>query len=185
MTIQLEQRLLTVNEYQQMVAAGILDEDDRVELLNGQLIKMSPSGSKHAACVEKITAYLRHLLDNKTMIRSQNPIILGHYSEPEPDIAVVLRKDNYYADHHPIPGEIYFLVEVSDTSSEKDRQVKSAIYAAAQIPEYWIVNLAKQEIEVYQQPEGDQYQSKQTYSKEDEIHLSDFNLSLSVKALLV
>jgi Uma2 family endonuclease len=185
MTIQLEHRLLTVNEDQQMAAAGILGEDDRVELLNGQLIKTSPSGSTHAAYVEKISEQLKLLLHNKAMVRAQNSIVLGQYSEPEPDVAVVFRKDNYYADHHPIPAEIFFLIEVADTSLEKDRQIKGAIYAAAQIQEYWIVNLDKREMEVYQKPVEGQYQVSRIYTINDEILIPLIEKPVFVKSLIL
>jgi len=185
MTIQLDQRLLTVKEYHQMAEVGILGADDRVELLNGQLINMSPSGSKHAACVEKITEMLRHLLKGQAMVRSQNPIELDLYSEPEPDVAIVRMKENYYADRHPVSQEIFFLIEVSDSSLEKDRQVKLEIYAQAKIPEYWIVNLAKQEVEVYTKPVEGRYHIRQIYTLGDDIPVTFFNNQLSVRSLIV
>lgn len=185
MTIQLDQRLLTVKEYHQMVEAGILGEDDPIELLNGQLIHMSPVGSNHAACVEKIDELLKYLLRGKALVRSQNPITLSDLSEPEPDIAVVLKKDNYYADRHPIPGEVLLVIEVADSSLEKDRQAKLPLYAQAQIPEYWIVNLEKREIEVYQTPRQDQYRSRHIYLPEDEMSLPPFGVTIAVEALLV
>lgn len=185
MTIQLDQRLLTVEEFNRMAEVGILGEDDRVELLNGQLINMSPSGSKHAACVEKITEALRQLLKGKAMVRSQNPIELGLYSEPEPDIAIVQTKENYYADGHPISEEIFFLIEVSDSSLEKDRQVKLEIYARAKIREYWIVNLAEQKIEVYAKPIEDHYHNQHIYRLNDDIPIRHFDKKLPVIALIV
>lgn len=168
-----------------MASAGILGEDDQVELLSGQLIKMSPSGSRHAACVEKMSEQLKRLLQGQAMVRAQNPIVLGTYSEPEPDIAVVRRKDNYYADRHPIPEEIFLLIEVSDTSLEKDRQVKSTIYATAQIPAYWIVNLDKQEIEVYRQAVEGEYQFSHIYTINDEVTVPFVEKAVPVQSLML
>lgn len=185
MTIQLDQRLLTVEEYHLMVKAGILSEDDPIELLNGQLIKMCPVGSNHAACVEKIDELLKYLLRNKAMVRSQNPITLGELSEPEPDIALVRKRDNYYADRHPLPKEIILVIEVADSSLERDRQAKLPLYAQAGIPEYWIVNLEQREIEVYQSPIKDQYRSRHIYLPGDDIPLPSFDFSCAVDDLLI
>ena len=160
MAVHLEQRLLTVEEYHKMAEAGILGENDKVELLNGQLIKMSPIGSKHAALVEKTRDLLREVLGNKAMVRARNPVILGDLSEPEPDIAIVGYKENYYADRHPKQEEIFLVIEVADSSLEKDRQAKLPIYAAAGIPEYWIVNLENRSLEVHRSPAAHTYQSK-------------------------
>ena len=128
MAVQLEQRLITVYEYHKMEESGILTEADKVELLNGQIIHMSPIGSHHAACVEKMDEYLKKLLAGKAMVRAQNPIVLDDLSEPEPDISIVKFKENYYADQHPIPSEIYLVIEVADTSLEKDREAKLPLY---------------------------------------------------------
>lgn len=168
-----------------MTAAGILTEDDRVELLNGQLIKMSPIGSKHAACVEKINELLKTILKGKAMVRSQNPVILGDFSEPEPDIAIVHHRDNYYADRHPNPADVWFIIEVADSSLEKDRQAKLPIYAAAGIPEYGIVNLEKRELEVYQFPTQNTYRQKRLYFPGDSLEMKQFGSTISVEAMLV
>ena len=185
MALQLEQRLLTVEEYHKMAEAGILSEDDRVELLNGQIIKMSPIGSKHAACVEKIGKFLDRLLIEKAMVRSQNPVVIGRFSEPEPDIAIVSLRDDFYAERHPHPKDVFLIIEVADSSLETDRQAKLPIYAAAGIPEYWIVNLEERQLEVFQAPEEKTYRSKQLFYPGDSITWQAFNLTLPVEALLV
>ncbi len=185
MAIQLEQRLITVEEYHKMASAGILNADDRVELLYGKIIKMSPIGSKHAACVDKIDELLKRLLAGKAIVRVQNPLIMDDLSEPEPDIAVVIRKENYYADKHPSAEDVYLAIEVADFSLEKDRQIKLPIYAGARIPEFWIINLEKQELEVYQSPFKEQYRSKHTFFPGDEVSLPHFDIPLPVSSLLV
>jgi Uma2 family endonuclease len=185
MEAHLKQRLLTVQEYHRMSETGILTESDRVELLNGRIIYMSPIGSKHAACVEKIGELLKQFLAGKAMVRAQNPVILDEHSEPEPDIAIVKRKDNYYADRHPVAEETFLVIEVADTSLEKDRLAKQPLYAAAQIPEYWIVNLEKNEVEVYRSPIDEQYRSRHIFLPGDEIALSEFGVSVQVDGLLV
>lgn len=184
MPVQLTQDLLTVAEYHQMAAAGILSREDRVELLNGKIVNMSPIGSAHAACVEKISESLRLVLGEKAMVRAQNPVTLGDYSEPEPDLAVVVRKENFYADRHPAPREIFLIIEVADATLQKDRQEKLPIYAAAGIPEYWIANLEKQELEVYRLPERDQYLFKTILKRGEEVSFSRFGASFQVNDLL-
>lgn len=184
MAVQLEHRLLTVEEYHRMSEAGILKPDDRVELLNGQLINMSPIGSKHAACVERLGDLLKTLVAGKAMVRTQNPVFLGIYSEPEPDIAIVRHKNNYYADRHPQPSEIFLIIEIADSSLEKDRQAKLPLYAEAQIPTYWIVKLDDQEVEVYREPVGDRYRTKAVFTVEGQIPLVHFDLSIKVHDFL-
>ena len=184
MAIQLEQRLITVDEYHKMAEAGILKAEDKVELLNGQIIKMSPIGSKHAACVEKINELLKPLLSGKAMVRSQNPVRMGELSEPEPDIAVVKNKANYYADGHPAAADVFLIIEVADSSLEKDRESKLSVYATAKVPEYWIINIEKREIEVYQSPFKERYRSKYTFFPEDKVELPFFKLFVSVCDML-
>lgn len=185
MEILLEQRLISVEEYHKMAEAGILKPDDRVELLNGKIIKMSPIGSKHDACVDKTDEFLRRALSGIALVRVQNPVILSDFSEPEPDIAIVKRKENYYADKHPTAGEVILIIEVADSSLEIDRQLKLPVYAAGQIPEYWIINVEKREVEVYQSPFKGLYRFRDIYFPEDEIAISQLGVSVPVEALLV
>lgn len=158
MPVQLAQRLISLEEYHKMIEVGILTSSDRVELIRGQIIQMSPTGSKHAACVRKIDALLNKLLpEDKAMVSSKNPIRIPNLSEPEPDIAVLRYREDYYVGEHPGPEDILLVIEVSDITYEYDKQVKMSIYAEAGIPEYWIVNLNKDEIEAYRNPEEGKY----------------------------
>lgn len=185
MSSQFQQRLLTVREYHRMAEAGILTADDRVELLNGQIICMSPIGSQHAACVDKLDELLKQLLTDQALVRVQNPVVLGEYSEPEPDIAVVRRKLDYYAAGHPTPEEVYLIIEVADSSLEKDRIKKRALYANAGIQHYWIINLDKKEIEVYHTPIRDNYRSRQLHRAGDTVAFPPLDLRLRAEDLLV
>lgn len=125
------------------------------------------------------------MLVDIAMVRTQNPVILNNFSEPEPDIAVVKVKENYYADRHPSPEDILLIIEVADSSLEKGREAKLLIYAAARIPEYWIVNLETKEIEVYQSPEKELYRSRRIYFSGDKIEINQFNLICQVDDLLI
>lgn len=153
----------TVEEYHRLAEAGILDEDSPVELLNGQIIRMSPAGDQHAACIDRLDELFRDILGKTVNIRIQSPVSLDALSEPEPDIAILKRKDNFYADGHPRPEDILLLVEVADSTIEKDRMLKKAAYASAGITEYWIVNIPGRQVEQYLQPIGESYQLEHIY----------------------
>lgn len=141
-----------------MVEAGVLEADAAVELLNGQIIKMSPSGDLHAACIDYLDEWLRDKLGKAVNIRVQGPVILNDYSEPEPDLAILKRKDNFYADGHPKAEDVLLMIEVSDSTIVKDQTLKRAAYAASNIAEYWIINLPDSQLEQYLYPDKGDYQ---------------------------
>jgi len=144
-------RRFTVEEYHRMGKVGLLGEDERVELIDGWLLTMSPIGSRHAACVSLLNRVLRPV-EATAIVRVEDPIILNDATEPQPDIAVVKFKANLYADAHPGPEDVLLLIEVAETSLEEDREIKLPRYAASAIPEVWIVNLIANTIEVYRAP---------------------------------
>jgi Uma2 family endonuclease len=154
-------RLWTVEEYHRMIDAGILTTADKVELLDGNIMQMSPQSPLHAGTTQCITYYLQNLLQGKAYIRVQLPITLST-SEPEPDIAVVRIDPKFYIDHHPNASEILLLIEVSYGSLEVDKQIKIPIYARANIAEYWIVDTITRQVYIYRQPQGGDYQQKIT-----------------------
>ncbi|MEP0885832.1 Uma2 family endonuclease [Trichocoleus sp. ST-U3] len=151
----------TVDEYHRMIAAGILDER-RMELLKGEIVEMSPEGEPHAYFSSEAGEYLTRLLGDRAMIRQSKPITLPNDSEPEPDIAIVQRLGREYLEHHPYPENIFWLIEYSDSSLDKDLQTKSKIYAEVEIPEYWVVNLKRRQVVVFRDPEDREYASKVT-----------------------
>lgn len=151
----------TVAEYHRMVATGILDER-RVELLKGEIVEMSPEGEPHAYFSSEAGEYLSRLLGNRAMIRQSKPITLPNASEPEPDIAIVQRLGREYLEHHPYPENIFWLIEYSDSTLDKDLQIKSKIYAEVGIPEYWVVNLQRRQLVVFRDPQDGEYASKST-----------------------
>mgnify|MGYP002078357880 CR=1 FL=1 len=164
-----------------MIAAGILDETERLELLNGELILMSPIGPKHSSIVKRINQLLQNLLnDRNTIVSIQDPITLEPASEPEPDIALLKNRPDFYANSHPTASDIYLIIEVADTTLEKDRQLKGNIYAKSGIPQYWIINLVDQQIEVYDTPIGEKYAHQQTYGIGENITLPFFNITIAV-----
>jgi len=144
-------RRFSVEEYHRMGEVGILSEDERVELIDGRILKMSPIGSQHAAYVSLLNRQLR-AVEETAIVRIQDPIILDDETEPQPDIAVVKFKANSYADSHPRSEDVLLLIEVADTSLEEDRGIKLPRYAASGILEVWIVNLIENIVEVYREP---------------------------------
>ena len=142
----------TRDEYYRMAEAGLF-RDERVELLEGEIITMSPQNTPHASTVYRLDSRFQQQIGNTTCIRCQLPIVLNDWSEPEPDIAVCVPDPDDYSRTHPQPGQILLLVEVADASFPYDRGQKTAAYAASGIPELWIVNLPDRRIEVLTDPD--------------------------------
>jgi Uma2 family endonuclease len=144
-------RQFTVDEYHRMIETGILTENDRVELLDGWILKMSPIGPPHATALNLVAAALQNILPAAWFVRTQSPVTL-ETSEPEPDLTVVRGRIRDYLSHHPYPADVALLVEVADSTLDFDRLQKRLCYAAAGIAEYWIVNLIDRRLEVFRDP---------------------------------
>lgn len=153
---------LTVEEYHRLGEAGILGKDDRVELLEGQLVDMSPIGPRHAIAVDALTELLVIAVAGRAAVRVQNPIELDDATEPQPDIVLVRRPWRGYPTSHPRPGDILLVIEVADTSRETDLGAKLELYARAGIPEFWIVDLTMDGVLVCRNPSGHKYGSMST-----------------------
>jgi len=149
-------RRFTVDEYYAMAKAGILKPDERVELLDGEIVAMNAIGSPHAWCVTRLSEIFVPLL-GLIRIRLQNPLRLDTYAEPEPDVVIV--RPDAPQDRHPGPAETLLVVEVSDSSIRVDRGRKRRMYGRARIAEYWIVDLNADRIEVYRAPSPGGYRS--------------------------
>jgi Uma2 family endonuclease len=166
-----------------MMEAGILSESDHVELIDGEVIEMSPIGSRHAACVDRLNRFLNKLDD--VIVRVQNPIRLDDFSEPQPDISLLRMNADFYAHGHPTPLDVLVVVEVADSSTEFDRAVKLPLYAEALIPEFWLVNLPDERIEAFSHPSNGVYQKSQELKRGDKLTSTTIpGLSLSVDAIL-
>lgn len=159
MSVQVERWIFTADEYHRMSEAGILLEDDRVELIDGEILKMSPIGSRHVGCVNRLNAFLSSRVGRFTIVSVQNPIRLNDYSEPQPDITLLNPRDDFYSRSLPATGDVLLIIEVADTSVEYDRNVKLSVYARAEIPEVWIVDLPGDGVEVNSKPVNGSYQS--------------------------
>jgi len=172
MSVQVQRRLFTVEEYHRMAEAGILSEDDRVELIEGELVAMSPIGSRHAACVKRLVRLLDRAVGERAIVSVQDPIRLGRHSEPQPDVALLRYRPDFYASAHPGPEDVLLIVEVAEISADYDRTVKIPLYARHGIPEAWLVDLAKEHIEVYRQPGPEGYWETRTLRRGETLHLT-------------
>lgn len=169
MVFPLERKLFTTTEYHRMIEAGVFDEDDRLELLDGEIIKMAPIGPRHAACVDRLTVFLVTKLKKSAIVRVQNPVELSEYSEPEPDISLLKSRADYYASRHPAPDDILVAIEVADSSVERDRQIKIPAYARSGIVEVWLVDLPADRIEIYTQPDKGFYREVRIVPREQRV----------------
>lgn len=174
----------TLEDYHRMIDAGILD-DRRVELLNGEIIEMSPEGIPHAGLSSDGADYLRELLGSRVKVREGNPITLPNDSEPEPDIAVVQPLGDVYSeDHHPYPENIFLLIEFSNSSLARDLEIKARTYAEAGIQDYWVINLKARELIVFRSPLQTSYQSLQTLTQGSIAPIAFPDISVSIQRLL-
>lgn len=171
MSAQLERHLFTVEDYYRMASAGILQPHDRVELIEGEIINMSPIGSPHAGCVMCLMNLFVRLLGDKANINSQNPVRLSDLSEPQPDVAVLKPRADFYRNAHPTPGDVLLLVEVSDTTLDYDRKTKLPLYANSGIAEYWIIDLNAEAIEIYTEPANGTYMQTQIVKRGENLVL--------------
>ncbi len=166
-------RRLTVDEYHRLGEVGILTEDDRVELIEGELVAMAPIGSEHIASTNALNRLLVLAVGDRGVVSVRNPVRLTRHTEPQPDFTV-LRPHADYRRTMPRPEDTMLAVEVANTSLAYDRTVKLALYARSFIPEVWIVNLTTTEVEVYRSPVADRYTAVTRAGRSDVLTISTF-----------
>ena len=150
-------RLFTVDEYLLMAESGILHEDDRIELIEGEILQMAAIGTKHFACVNRLNRILVQGVGDAAIIHVQNPVQLSDLTEPQPDLALLRPREDFYAGKRPMPQDVLLLIEVSDTTLRYDQEIKLPLYALSGIPEVWIVDLSAEVLLTYAQPENRTY----------------------------
>jgi Uma2 family endonuclease len=161
--------LFTVDDYYRMSEIGVLPPDQRTELIDGEIYDMPSIGPGHAASVEQIADLFRSLLGQTASVRSQNPVRLSLRGEPQPDIAIIRRRDDYYRSGHPTPEDVLLIVEVADSTLTYDRKTKAPLYARAGITEYWIVDLNHREIIMHRDPERSRYRAMRAFKAGESI----------------
>jgi Uma2 family endonuclease len=160
--------------YDVMVEQGLLTKDLKVELIHGQLVAKMPIGTKHSRMVNTLKRLLFSKLGDRAVIATQNPVALHEYSEPEPDLAIIKLPEMAYENRHPEPEDVFFLIEVADSSLRFDREGKIPLYASCDIPEAWLLDVNAQTLTVYRDPEGARYRTEQVYRAGDTFQLGAF-----------
>lgn len=156
----------TVDAYQRLGELGILHEDDRVELIDGQVVEMSPIGDRHASCVRRLLRLFARHMSDVAVVDVQNPVVLGERDAPQPDVTLLMSRSDGYP-RHPRAADILLVVEVADTTLPYDRDLKLPLYARAGIPEAWLVNLDADRLLVAREPAGGRYASIRELSRGD------------------
>lgn len=177
----------TIEEYHRLTELGFFSEDDRVELISGQIMQMAAKNTHHSVCNTRLYRELLNLIQERATIRGQEPIIISNNNEPEPDLVIVRNQDDDYLEAHPRPNDILLLIEIADSSLNYDQEVKLILYAEAGICNYWIFNLVANYLESYSEPYRDQkgkfgYRRKEIFLPNESVKLPcfpDLNLDLS------
>ncbi|HMT20791.1 MAG TPA: Uma2 family endonuclease [Promineifilum sp.] len=184
-TVEAIRRRFTVADFLRMVEVGLLAEDDRVELLWGDIVEMSPINVAHASTVSRLLSVLSKTLGERVILSVQNPVQLDNESLPQPDIALLRPRDDFYSTHYPEAKDVFLLIEVSDSTLNYDRWTKTTLYGTAGIADYWIVNLPAQRIEVYREPRPDGYRTVTYYARGEMLSLLSFpDVELNVTGIL-
>jgi len=174
----------TVDSYQRLAELGVLRENDRVELIAGQVVEMSPIGDRHASCVRRLNQLFSQSLFGAAIVDVQNPVVLGEHDAPQPDVVLLKPRSDAYR-RHPRGADILLVVEVADSTLVYDRDIKMPLYARAGIPEAWVIDLAADRIDVYRDPVAGQYASSRTASRGDVLTpLQLANVALAVGEIL-
>ncbi|MCC3414557.1 MULTISPECIES: Uma2 family endonuclease [unclassified Microcoleus] len=183
MSVEMKRRLFTVPEYHLMIKVGVFNKNNRVELIEGEIIEMAAIGTRHASCVKRLIAMFSDLERRRAILGVQDPIQLTERTEPQPDVVLLQPRSDYYATAHPIPSEVLLLVEVSDSTVDFDRDVKVPNYARSGIQEVWLWDLEENCLEVYRQPTINGYTSIQKFERGQQISplaFPDFVVSIDL-----
>lgn len=154
-----ERKRFTVDEYHKLGSAGVLSEDDRIELVQGELIQMPPIGSVHAGIVGRLDRYFQASLGASAVVWTQNPVTFPPDSEPQPDLALLKARADDYLSTLPGSADVLLIIEVADTTLAYDRDVKIPLYAKNGIPEAWLIDVAARRLELYRDPGGEGYRT--------------------------
>jgi len=177
-----KKHLTHLAEWKKLGEANIFPPESRLELINGEIIEMAPIGSNHSGHLNRLNHVLAQLIHNQAIISVQNPVQLGDLSEPQPDLMLLKPNADFYSIQHPSANDVLLLIEVSESSLAYDQNQKLRLYALHNIPEYWLLNVNDDCIEVYRQPHDGVYAEKTTLRSGDKITLSqltDINIEIS------
>jgi Uma2 family endonuclease len=167
MSAEMDRKLFTVDDYSRMEDAGILRPEDRVELIRGEIVKMSPIGPRHMAAVDKATRTFVRLAGDDAIVRIQGAVVLDRFSAPEPDLVLLQPRDDFYSTRHAGPPDILLIIEVADSSLAYDTTVKVELYAILKVPEYWVADLQSNRLLCYSEPQKDSYRCIREFHRGD------------------
>lgn len=172
--------------YHRLISDGILREDDRVELIDGRIVDMTPIGSRHSAVVNRLNNLFTRKVQGSAIVSVQNPVqLLPEQSEPEPDVTLLKFREDFYASDLPTGKDVLLLIEVADTSLDYDRETKIPLYAQAMIREVWLVNLLENCIEIYSSPSPSRYESRRTVRADQTLTPNGFpDITLTANQIL-
>jgi Uma2 family endonuclease len=153
----LPHRKFTVDEYHKFIEQGVFKPEERIELWEGEFIEMSPIGKRHAGVVAGLTAFLNHLFFQKFVVWTQNPIVLNDFSEPQPDVSLLKRRDDFYRNESATANDVLLAIEVADSTIKYDRDIKFPRYAENGIQEAWLIDLENDRVEIHTQPTAKGY----------------------------
>jgi len=175
----------TVEEFYKMTEAGILPEESGWEIIDGYLLDKMSIGSKHASVVKKLNRKLTLMCEDQAIISVQDPIYIDQYNQPEPDIALLKPREDFYEENHPRPMDVLLLIEVSNSTVETDREIKRTLYAEAGIAEFWLVNLKENTVERYSSPKNGNYRLAEILESGETIKAGTVeNLKLKIDEIL-
>ncbi|MDJ0675919.1 MAG: Uma2 family endonuclease [Calothrix sp. MO_167.B42] len=174
MSVQLLRHKFTVEHYHKMIESGILNKYDRVELIRGEIVEMAAIGTKHAGCVNRLINLLIQILGKRMILSPQNPVVLNDNSEPQPDIALLQPREDFYSSAHPQPKDIFLIIEVADSTVKYDREVKVPLYAQAGVVEVWLIDINEQWVEVFREPAKDRYKSVEKLNRGESLSIQAF-----------
>jgi Uma2 family endonuclease len=185
MRTDITKKLFTVDDYYRMAEARILKPEDRVELIEGEVVEMSPIGNRHAGCVNRATDLFTSLFRGRAIVTVQNPLRLNEYNELQPDLILAKPRSDFYAAEHPTAADIFLAVEIADTTLHKDRMVKVPIYARLGVPEVWIADLQHDRILIFRNASGATYETTLTLQHGDALSVEAFpEIAFGVDLLL-
>jgi Uma2 family endonuclease len=175
----------TVDQYHRMGEAGVFHEDDRVELIHGQVVVMTPIGGDHLSCVNRLNALFAPLAGSRATLSVQNPVVLDRHEEPQPDFTALRYREDGYKARRPHAADCLLVIEVGDSSAASDRKTKLPLYARARILEAWLVNLPDDAVEIYRTPRAGRYHDVRTARRGETIApLAFSDLALRVDDIL-
>ncbi len=184
-TVELSRRRFTVTDYMRLAESGILAEEERVELIRGEIVETPPISIAHVSIKMHLVALFTRTFADWALVGINNPVQLDEFSLPQPDVVLLRSRENYYSDRHPGPNDVMLVIEIADASIDYDRWVKAPLFGSSGVMEFWIINVPAQQIEVYRDPRPNGYRTATIYASAEEVSPLAFpDVSLCLNTIL-